>query len=69
MEVALIPIVHANHVILTCAPRVLSSDGIQTAEVRLDARSAQDPEETSKQIVRALKDPVSLGDEPLIHRF
>ena len=43
--------------ILEELPRELSADGIRTAEVRLDAQQAQDPEECSKTIVRALKDP------------
>jgi NAD(P)-dependent dehydrogenase (short-subunit alcohol dehydrogenase family) len=59
----------AVRTILEELPRGLSSDGIRTAEVRLDARRAQDPEESSKPIVRALKDPVSPGDEPCIYRF
>jgi anthranilate phosphoribosyltransferase len=47
----------------------LSSEGIQTAEVRLDALQAQDPEESAEQIVQALKDPTSPWDEPCIYRF
>jgi len=43
--------------------------GIQTAEVKLDARRYQSPEEAAKPIVRALKDPASPGGEPCIHRF
>jgi NAD(P)-dependent dehydrogenase (short-subunit alcohol dehydrogenase family) len=55
--------------ILEELPRGLSSEGIQTAEVRLDALRAQDPEESSKSIVRALQDPVSSGHDPCIYRF
>ena len=55
--------------ILEELPRELSSQGIQTAEVRLDASRAQDPEEAAKAIVRALEDPASPDDEPCIHRF
>ena len=55
--------------ILEELPRGLVSDKIRTAEVRLDARWAQDPEESSQQIVRALKDSGSPGSEPCIHRF
>ena len=42
-------------------PRELSSDGIQTAEVRLDALQARDPEGSAQLIVRALKDAESTG--------
>ncbi len=59
----------AVRTILEELPRGLSLDGIQTADVRLDARQAQDPEEASKSIVCALKDPVSPGGEPCISRF
>ena len=55
--------------ILEELPHELSSQGIQTAEVRLDALRAQDPEESAKQIVRALKDPEVPGGEPYIYRF
>jgi hypothetical protein len=48
--------------------RELSSDGIHTAEVRLDTRQARDPEECSNTIVRALKDPASPDDEPCTYR-
>ena len=46
----------AVRTILEELPRQLSSDGIRTAEVRLDARQVQDPEECSNTIVRAVKD-------------
>lgn len=59
----------AVRTILKELPRGLSSDGIRTAEVRLDARRAQDSEQASKAIIRALKDPVSAGGEPCIYRF
>ena len=59
----------AVRTILEELPRELSSQGIQTAEVRLDAPRAQDPEEAAKAIVRALEDPASPDDEPCIHRF
>jgi NAD(P)-dependent dehydrogenase (short-subunit alcohol dehydrogenase family) len=59
----------AVRTILAELPRGLSSEGIQTAEVRLDAPRAQDPEEAAKPIVSALQDPVSPDDEPCIHRF
>jgi NAD(P)-dependent dehydrogenase (short-subunit alcohol dehydrogenase family) len=59
----------AVRTILEELPRGLAPDGIRTAEVRLDARRAQDPEQASKAIVRALKDPVSSGGEPCIYRF
>lgn len=59
----------AVHTILEELPHELSSEGIQTAEVRLDALRSQDPEDSAKPIIRALKDPVSPGDEPCIHRF
>jgi NADP-dependent 3-hydroxy acid dehydrogenase YdfG len=48
--------------------RELSSDGIHTAEVRLDTRQARDPEECSNTIVHALKDPASPDDEPCTYR-
>jgi NAD(P)-dependent dehydrogenase (short-subunit alcohol dehydrogenase family) len=41
-----------------------ASDGICTAEVTLDTRWAQNPEEGAKAIVRALKEPVSSDGEP-----
>ncbi|MDQ3863993.1 MAG: SDR family NAD(P)-dependent oxidoreductase [Actinomycetota bacterium] len=50
-------------------PRGLSLGEIRTAEVRLDSRLAEDPEESARTIVRALKDPAGQGDEPCIHRF
>jgi len=59
----------AVRTILEELSRELSSDGIRAAEVRLDARRIQDPEESSKPIVRALQDPVGAGDEPCIYRF
>jgi NAD(P)-dependent dehydrogenase (short-subunit alcohol dehydrogenase family) len=59
----------AVRTILEELPRELSSEGIQTAEVRIDAPRAKDPEESAKPIIRALKDPVSPDDEPYIHRF
>jgi NADP-dependent 3-hydroxy acid dehydrogenase YdfG len=59
----------AVRTILAELPRELSSQGIQTAEVRLDLLRAQDPEESAKPIVRALQDPVSPDDEPCITRF
>lgn len=59
----------AVRTILEELPRGLSSEGIQTAEVRLDALRAQDPEESSKSIVRALQDSVSSGHDPCIYRF
>src|SRR5215217_9288633 len=59
----------AVRTILEELPRGFSSDGIRTAEVRLDAQRAKDPEESSKPIVRALKDPVSSEDEPCVYRF
>ena len=46
----------AVRTILEEISRELSSDGIRSAEVRLDVRQAQDPEECSKTIVRALND-------------
>jgi NAD(P)-dependent dehydrogenase (short-subunit alcohol dehydrogenase family) len=49
--------------------RELSSQGIQTAEVIIDALRSQDPEESAKPIIRALKDPASPDDEPCIYRF
>jgi len=58
----------AVRTILEELPRGLSSDGMKTAKVRLDARQAQDPEEAAKPIVRALKDPVSSDSEPCIYR-
>ena len=58
----------AVRTILEALSRELSSDGIRTAEVRLDTRWAQDPEECSKTIVRALIDTVSSDDEPCIYR-
>ncbi len=54
----------AVRTILDELSRELSSDGIHTAEVRLGARQARDPEECSNTIVRALKDPASPDDEP-----
>ena len=59
----------AVRTILEELPRGLSSKGIQTAEVRLDSRRVQDPEEAAKPIVDALKDPASPGGEPCIYRF
>jgi NAD(P)-dependent dehydrogenase (short-subunit alcohol dehydrogenase family) len=59
----------AVRTILEELPRELSSQGIQTAEVRLDAPRARDPEESAKPIVRAFRDLVSHDDEPCIHRF
>lgn len=55
--------------ILEELPRELSSERIQTAEVRLDALQDRDPEESAKQIVRALKGPEGPGGEPSIYRF
>jgi hypothetical protein len=59
----------AVRTILQELPHELSSQGIQTAEVRLDARRAQDPEEAAKSIISALQYPVSPDDEPCIHPF
>jgi NAD(P)-dependent dehydrogenase (short-subunit alcohol dehydrogenase family) len=59
----------AVRTILEELPRELSSDGIQAAEVRLDARRAKDPEESAKPMVSALRDPVGPGGEPCIYRF
>jgi NAD(P)-dependent dehydrogenase (short-subunit alcohol dehydrogenase family) len=59
----------AVRTILAELPRELSSQGIQTAEVRLDALRSQDPEESAKPIVRALQDSVSPDDDPCIYRF
>jgi NADP-dependent 3-hydroxy acid dehydrogenase YdfG len=59
----------AVRTILEELSRELSSQGIQTAEVRIDAPRVQDPKESAKPIVRALKDPVSSDEEPCIHRF
>jgi NAD(P)-dependent dehydrogenase (short-subunit alcohol dehydrogenase family) len=59
----------AVRTILEELPRELSSEGIQTAEVRLDAPRAKDLEVSAKPIVRALKDPASQDDEPCIYRF
>jgi NAD(P)-dependent dehydrogenase (short-subunit alcohol dehydrogenase family) len=50
-------------------PRGLCSEGIQTAEVRLEGLLALDPEESAKQLVRALKDPEGPEGEPCIYRF
>jgi NAD(P)-dependent dehydrogenase (short-subunit alcohol dehydrogenase family) len=58
----------AVRTILEELSRELSSDGIQTAEVRLDTRQARDPEECSNTIVHALKDPASPDDEPCTYR-
>jgi NADP-dependent 3-hydroxy acid dehydrogenase YdfG len=58
----------AVRTILEELSRELSSQGIQTAEVRLDARQARDPEECSNTIVRALKDPARSDDEPRTYR-
>jgi NAD(P)-dependent dehydrogenase (short-subunit alcohol dehydrogenase family) len=58
----------AVRTILEELPRELSSQGIQTAEVRLDALRSQDLEESARSILRALQDPVS-SDEPHITRF
>jgi hypothetical protein len=55
--------------ILEELPRELSSQGIQSAEVTIDAPRDQDSEESAEPIVRALKDPESPGDEPCIYRF
>ena len=67
------PLVHAwraaVRTILEELPRELSSQGIQTAEVRLDTLRSQDPDKSAKPIIRALKDPASPDDEPSIHRF
>ena len=58
----------AVRTILEELSRELSSDGIRTAEVRLDTRWAQDPEECSNTIVRALKDdPGSPDGDPCIY--
>lgn len=58
----------AVRTILEELSRELSSEGIRTAEVRLDTRWAKDPEECSKTIVRALKDdPGSPDGEPRIY--
>ena len=58
----------AVHTILEELSRELSSDGIRTAEVRLDTRRARDPEECSKTILCALKDdPGSPDGEPRIY--
>ena len=59
----------AVRTILEELPRELSSEGIQTAEVRLDALCSQSPEESAKPIVRALQDAVSPDEEPCISRF
>jgi hypothetical protein len=59
----------AVRTILEELPRELSSQGIQTAEVIIDAPRAKDHEEAAKPIVRVLQDPVSPGDEPCIYRF
>jgi NAD(P)-dependent dehydrogenase (short-subunit alcohol dehydrogenase family) len=58
----------AVRTILEELSRELSSDGIHTAEVRLDTRQARDPEECSNTIVHALKDPASPDDEPCTYR-
>ena len=58
----------AVRTILEELSRELSSDGIHTAEVRLDARQARDPEECSNAIVGVLKDPASPDDEPCTYR-
>jgi NAD(P)-dependent dehydrogenase (short-subunit alcohol dehydrogenase family) len=58
----------AVRTILEELSRELSSDGIHTAEVRLDTRQARDPEECSNTIVHALKDPTSPDDEPRTYR-
>jgi hypothetical protein len=55
--------------ILAELPRELSSQGIQTAEGIIDALRSQDPEESTKPIVRALQDPVSPYDAFCIYRF
>jgi NADP-dependent 3-hydroxy acid dehydrogenase YdfG len=47
----------AVRTILEQLPNELSDYGIRTAEVRLDARQARDPEECAQTIVRALKGP------------
>ena len=59
----------AMRTILEEVPRGFSSKSIQTAEVRLDSRRVQDPEEAAKPIVRAFKDPAGPGGEPCIYRF
>jgi NADP-dependent 3-hydroxy acid dehydrogenase YdfG len=46
----------AVRTILEEISREFSSDGIRSTEVRLDVRQAQDPEQCSKTIVRALND-------------
>jgi NAD(P)-dependent dehydrogenase (short-subunit alcohol dehydrogenase family) len=58
----------AVRTILEELSRELSSDGIHTAEVRLDARQARDPEECSNTIVGVLKDPASPDDGPCTFR-
>jgi NAD(P)-dependent dehydrogenase (short-subunit alcohol dehydrogenase family) len=58
----------AVRTILEELSRELSSDGIHTAEVRLDTRQARDPEECSNAIVGVLKDPASPDDEPCTYR-
>jgi NAD(P)-dependent dehydrogenase (short-subunit alcohol dehydrogenase family) len=58
----------AVRTILEELSREFSSEGIHTAEVRLDARKSRDPEQHADTIVRALNDPVSSDDEPYTYR-
>jgi NAD(P)-dependent dehydrogenase (short-subunit alcohol dehydrogenase family) len=54
----------AVRTILEELSREFASEGICTAEVTLDGRWAQNPEEGAATIVRALTGPVSPGGEP-----
>ena len=58
----------AVRAILADLSNELSPEGISTAEVTTDARQVPDPEECSKSIVRALKDPASPEGGPRLYR-